>query len=176
VSTGDTSAHEDKPIVLEAIDFPTPVSSSRSSRRQSPTGKDGHWQPEARPGRPHIPCESRMRKRTDNSLGMGERHLEIIVDRMMREFGWKRMSASRRSRIGAIRSTASEDTRTRGSRADAVSIAGQPAGRADPGQGSSSSTTFRAAHTKESSPLSKRAWWKRLRAVFWPAMRWKTSG
>ncbi|MGA8368429.1 MAG: elongation factor G [Candidatus Acidiferrales bacterium] len=87
-TTGDTLCDEEKPIVLENIDFPTPVISiaiepkTKADQEKMGTalGKLAQEDPT-------------FRVHTDNDTGqtlisgMGELHLEIIVDRMMREFG-----------------------------------------------------------------------------------------
>jgi len=88
VSTGDTLCDEEKPIVLENIDFPTPVISvaiePKTKADQEKMGTAlGKLAQEDPTFRVHTDHE------TNQTLisGMGELHLEIIVDRMMREFG-----------------------------------------------------------------------------------------
>jgi elongation factor G len=88
VSTGDTLCSEDKPIVLESIEFPTPVISvaiePKTKADQEKMGAAlGKLAQEDPTFRVHSDAD------TGQTLisGMGELHLEIIVDRMMREFG-----------------------------------------------------------------------------------------
>jgi elongation factor G len=87
VSTGDTLCDENKPIVLEAIEFPAPVISvaiePKTKADQEKMGTAlGKLAQEDPTFRVHTEPD------TGQTLisGMGELHLEIIVDRMMREF------------------------------------------------------------------------------------------
>ena len=87
VTTGDTLCSEDKPIALESIEFPTPVISvaiePKTKADQEKMGTAlGKLAQEDPTFRVHTDTE------TGQTLisGMGELHLEIIVDRMMREF------------------------------------------------------------------------------------------
>jgi elongation factor G len=88
VTTGDTLCDEDKPIVLEAIDFPMPVISvaiepkTKADQEKMGTalGKLAQEDPTFRVHTDHDTGQVLIE-------GMGELHLEIIVDRMMREFG-----------------------------------------------------------------------------------------
>src|SRR5499426_54045 len=87
VSTGDTICDEKKPIVLESMDFPEPVISlaiepkTKADQEKLGTGL-GKLMAE----------DPTFRVRTDQQTGqtviagMGELHLEIIVDRLKREF------------------------------------------------------------------------------------------
>ena len=88
VTTGDTLCDEEKPIVLENIDFPAPVISvaiePKTKADQDKLGTAlGKLAQEDPTFRVHTDPD------TGQTLisGMGELHLEIIVDRMMREFG-----------------------------------------------------------------------------------------
>ena len=88
VTTGDTLCDEQKQIVLEAIDFPTPVISvavePKTKADQEKMGQAMQKLSQEDPTfRVHTDAE------TGQTLisGMGELHLEIIVDRMKREFG-----------------------------------------------------------------------------------------
>jgi elongation factor G len=86
-TTGDTLCDEDKPIVLESIDFPEPVISiaiePKSKADQEKLGLSLQKLATEDPS---------FRVRTDEETGqtiisgMGELHLEIIVDRLLREF------------------------------------------------------------------------------------------
>jgi elongation factor G len=87
VSTGDTLCDEQKPIVLESIEFPAPVISvaiePKTKADQEKMGTAlGKLAQEDPTFRVHTDPD------TGQTLieGMGELHLEIIVDRMMREF------------------------------------------------------------------------------------------
>src|SRR4051794_19105294 len=88
VSTGDTLCDEKKPIVLESMDFPEPVISlAIEPKTKSDQEKLGL-------GMQKLMAEDpTFRVRTDEQTGqvviagMGELHLEIIVDRLKREFG-----------------------------------------------------------------------------------------
>jgi elongation factor G len=87
VTTGDTLCDADKPIVLERMEFPEPVISVAVEPRSKPDqekmgvalGKLAQEDPS-------------FRVKTDEETGqtiisgMGELHLDIIVDRMRREF------------------------------------------------------------------------------------------
>ena len=85
--TGDTLCDENKPIVLEAIDFPDPVISiaiePKSKADQEKLGLSLQKLATEDPS---------FKVRTDEETGqtiisgMGELHLEIIVDRLLREF------------------------------------------------------------------------------------------
>ncbi len=88
VTTGDTLCDEDKPIVLESIEFPAPVISvaiePKTKADQDKLGNAlGKLAQEDPTFRVHTDPD------TGQTLisGMGELHLEIIVDRMLREFG-----------------------------------------------------------------------------------------
>ncbi len=85
--TGDTLCDEDKPIILEAMKFPTPVIDvavePKTKADQDKMGIALNKLAEEDPTfRVHTDAE------TGQTIisGMGELHLEIIVDRMMREF------------------------------------------------------------------------------------------
>src|SRR3954451_10305046 len=88
VSTGDTICDEKKPVVLESMDFPEPVISlaiePKSKGDQEKLGV----------GLSKLMGEDpTFRVKTDDQTGqvvisgMGELHLEIIVDRLKRELG-----------------------------------------------------------------------------------------
>jgi elongation factor G len=85
--TGDTLCLENKPVVLEAIEFPEPVVSVAIE----PKTKDG--QERLSLALAALANEDpTFRATTDEEMGqtiisgMGELHLEIIVDRLLREF------------------------------------------------------------------------------------------
>jgi elongation factor G len=87
VSTGDTICDEKKPIVLESMDFPEPVISLAIEPK---TKAD---QEKLGVGLGKLMAEDpTFRVKTDQATGevviagMGELHLEIIVDRLKREF------------------------------------------------------------------------------------------
>jgi elongation factor G len=88
VSTGDTICDEDDPIVLESIEFPAPV----IQLAIEPKTKADQDKLGAAIGK-LIQEDPTLRISTDPETGqtilsgMGELHLEIIVDRMRREFG-----------------------------------------------------------------------------------------
>ena len=86
-STGDTLCVEDKPIVLEAMTFPEPVISvaiePKTKADQDKMGASLAKLAEEDPTfRMHTDPESAQ----TIISGMGELHLEIIVDRLLREF------------------------------------------------------------------------------------------
>ena len=85
--TGDTLSDEERPIILEAMKFPTPVIDvavePKTKADQDKMGIALNKLAEEDPTfRVHTDAE------TGQTIisGMGELHLEIIVDRMMREF------------------------------------------------------------------------------------------
>ncbi len=88
VTTGDTLCDEKKPIVLEQMDFPEPVISlAIEPKTKADQEKLGQ-------GMSKLMAEDpTFRVHTDDQTGqvviagMGELHLEIIVDRLKREFG-----------------------------------------------------------------------------------------
>ena len=86
-TTGDTLCAEDKPIILERMEFPEPVISVAIE----PKTKADQEKMGVALGRLAAEDPS-FRVRTDEETGqtiisgMGELHLEIIVDRMKREF------------------------------------------------------------------------------------------
>ena len=87
VTTGDTLCSEEKPIVLEAIVFPTPVISVAIEPK---TNADQEKMATALAKLAQEDPTFRVHTDQDTGQtlisGMGELHLEIIVDRMMREF------------------------------------------------------------------------------------------
>ena len=96
-STGDTICDENHPVVLESIDFPAPVIQlaiePKTKQDQEKLGVAINKL---------VAEDPTLRVATDPETGqtilsgMGELHLEIIVERMKREFMSRRMSASRR--------------------------------------------------------------------------------
>ena len=86
-TTGDTLCEEDKAIILESIEFPEPVISiAIEPKTKAEQEKLGF-------GLQKLASEDpSFRVKTDEETGqtiisgMGELHLEIIVDRLMREF------------------------------------------------------------------------------------------
>ena len=86
-TTGDTLCDENKPIVLESIDFPDPVISiaiePKSKADQERLGLSLQKLATEDPS-----FNVRTDEETGQTIisGMGELHLEIIVDRLLREF------------------------------------------------------------------------------------------
>ena len=88
VTTGDTVCDENKPVILESIDFPDPVVrvavEPKTRQDQDKLGvalnKLAQEDPSFQVNTDHETGQTII-------AGMGELHLEIIVDRMKREFG-----------------------------------------------------------------------------------------
>jgi elongation factor G len=85
--TGDTLCDPANPIVLEAITFPEPVISV-SIEPKTRADQDKMGAALARLAEEDPTFRVRSNEETGQTLidGMGELHLEVIVDRMMREF------------------------------------------------------------------------------------------
>jgi elongation factor G len=88
VTTGDTICDEKAPIVLEAIEFPAPVV-QLAIEPKTKADQDKLGVALARLTQEDPTLKVHTDPETGQTLlaGMGELHLEIIVDRMQREFG-----------------------------------------------------------------------------------------
>ena len=85
--TGDTLCHPDAPIVLEAIEFPEPVISvSIEPKTTKDQDKMGIALKALGEEDPTFKVVSDQQTGQTVLYGMGELHLEILVDRMSREF------------------------------------------------------------------------------------------
>ncbi len=88
VSTGDTICDEKAPITLEAIDFPMPVIQlAVEPKTKADQEKMGMAINKLAQEDPTFRVATDPETGQTILSGMGELHLEIIVDRMMREFG-----------------------------------------------------------------------------------------
>jgi elongation factor G len=88
VSTGDTICDDDHPIVLESIDFPMPVIQlAVEPKTKADQEKMGMAIQKLAQEDPTFRVNTDPDTGQTILSGMGELHLEIIVDRMMREFG-----------------------------------------------------------------------------------------
>ncbi|MEW6101595.1 MAG: elongation factor G [Candidatus Omnitrophota bacterium] len=86
--TGDTLCEPKKPILLEAIQFPTPVVSlSIAPKARSDQDKLGKALSRLAEEDPTFAVVSDEETKETVLMGMGELHLEIIVDRLKVEFG-----------------------------------------------------------------------------------------
>ena len=88
VFTGETlSDAQTTPVVLESLEFPEPVISiAIEPKTEGRHGQAGRVAGAPRPGGPVLP--RLVDEETGQTMisGMGELHLEIIVDRLLREF------------------------------------------------------------------------------------------
>jgi elongation factor G len=88
ISTGDTICDEKDPVVLERIDFPTPVIQlAVEPKTKADQEKLGIAIQKLAQEDPTFRVATDPETGQTILSGMGELHLEIIVDRMMREFG-----------------------------------------------------------------------------------------
>jgi elongation factor G len=88
VSTGDTICDDESPVVLESIDFPIPVIQlAVEPKTKADQEKLGMAIQKLAQEDPTFRVNTDPETGQTILSGMGELHLEIIVDRMMREFG-----------------------------------------------------------------------------------------
>ena len=86
-STGDTLCAENKPIILESMEFPDPVIRV-AIEPKTKAGRDKMADALMRLGMEDPTFKTYTDESTGQTIiaGMGELHLEIIVDRLLREF------------------------------------------------------------------------------------------
>jgi elongation factor G len=88
VSTGDTICDDDAPVLLESIDFPAPVIQlAIEPKTKADQEKMGTAINKLVTEDPTLKVNTDAETGQTILAGMGELHLEIIVDRMKREFG-----------------------------------------------------------------------------------------
>src|SRR2546421_1598291 len=88
VTTGDTISDENKPIILEAMEFPAPVIRvAVEPKTRADQDKLGTALSRLAQEDPSFIVSTDHETGQTIIAGMGELHLEIIVDRMKREFG-----------------------------------------------------------------------------------------
>src|SRR5688572_16126588 len=88
VTTGDKICDDNKPIILEAIDFPAPVIRvAVEPKTRADQDKMGVALNRLAQEDPSFQVNTDHETGQTIIAGMGELHLEIIVDRMKREFG-----------------------------------------------------------------------------------------
>ena len=182
VTTGETLCDPAAIITLEKMVFPEPV----ISQAVEPKTKADQEKMGIALGRLAQEDPS-FRVKTDEESGqtiisgMGELHLEIIVDRMKREFGveanvGKPQVAYRETIREAVSATSKASScASRAARASTATSSSRSSRRSR-ARASSSSTRSRAASCRaSSSPRSRRASRTRCRTACSPAIRWSTS-
>jgi elongation factor G len=87
ITTGDTICDEDHPVLLESIEFPTPVIAvAVEPKTKGDQEKMGIALSKLAQEDPTFKVHTDPDSGQTIISGMGELHLEIIIDRMMREF------------------------------------------------------------------------------------------
>src|SRR4051794_10142705 len=87
INTGDTICDEKKPVVLESIDFPAPVIAvAVEPKTKADQEKMGVALSKLAQEDPTFKVHTDQDSGQTIIAGMGELHLEIIIDRMMREY------------------------------------------------------------------------------------------
>jgi elongation factor G len=87
VTTGDTLCLEEKPIILEAMDFPAPVISvAIEPKTKADQEKLSQAMQKLQQEDPTFKVHTDQDTGQTLISGMGELHLEILTDRMLREF------------------------------------------------------------------------------------------
>ena len=180
VTTGDTLCAPDTPIKLETIKFPEPVIKvAIEPKTKVDQEKMGVALGRLAEEDPTFQVRTNEETGQTEISGMGELHLEVLVDRMLREFkvdanvGRPQVSYRETVRGEAKRSRASSSARpaARASTASSTSTSSRRPARA-----STSSTRSRAARSRRSSsPPSRRASRRRSTRASRPATRWSTS-
>jgi elongation factor G len=88
VTTGDTISDPQKPVVLESINFPAPVIAlAVEPKTKGDQEKLGQGLAKLMQEDPTFKVETDKDTGQTKISGMGELHLEILVDRLKREFG-----------------------------------------------------------------------------------------
>ena len=88
VSTGDTICERRQPVILESMEFPSPVISlAIEPRTKADQEKLGRGLERLTSEDPTFRVQTDLETGQVVISGMGELHLEIIVDRLQREFG-----------------------------------------------------------------------------------------
>jgi elongation factor G len=86
-TTGDTLCDENKPCLLESMDFPEPVIHiAVEPKTKGDQEKMGTALGKLLAEDPSLRCRTDEETGQTILSGMGELHLEIIIDRMRREF------------------------------------------------------------------------------------------
>ena len=179
-TTGDTLCDPAKPILLESIEFPDPVIQiAIEPKTKADQEKLGESLQKLAKEDPSFRVS--VNKETAQTLiaGMGELHLEIIVDRLLREF---KVDANVGKPQVAYRETIRKASEAEGrfvrqtgghGQFGVVDLRIEPLERA----ADSSSMTgpraarFRASSSVQSRTASKRRW----KTGCWPAIRWWIS-
>ena len=87
ISTGDTICEPDSPVILESIEFPEPVISiAIEPKTKADQERLGESLQKLAQEDPSFRVESDAETGQTIIKGMGELHLEVIVDRLLREF------------------------------------------------------------------------------------------
>ena len=86
-TTGDTICDEQHPVILESMEFPEPVIDI-AIEPKTKAGQDKMGEALAKLAEEDPTFRAYTNKETGQTIiaGMGELHLEIIVDRLLREF------------------------------------------------------------------------------------------
>ena len=181
VSTGDTICDDEHPIVLESIDFPTPVIQlAVEPKTKADQEKLGMAIQKLAQEDPTFRVNTDPETGQTILSGMGELHLEIIVDRMMREFG---VGANVGKPQVAYRETIRKHGRSRRPARQADRRPRPVRPREDPRRAAAAGGGFefvneitggaRAEGVHQARP--RRASRKRSKAASWPATRCRTS-
>ena len=180
VVTGDTLAAPDKPIKLEAIEFDDPVISVAIE----PKTKSDQEKMSVALGRlaeedPTFQVRTNEETGQTEISGMGELHLEVLVDRMLREYkvdaNVGRPQVSYRETVQAARRRRSRAASSARPAARASTASSTSTSSRRPARASTSSTRSRAARSRPSSSRpSRRASKRRSRPACAPATRWST--
>ena len=86
IKTGDTLSDEKSPIILESMDFPDPVIGTVEPKTKADVDKLGMSLAKLAEEDPTFQVKTDEASGQTVISGMGELHLDIIVDRLRREF------------------------------------------------------------------------------------------
>ena len=178
-ATGDTICADKAPIVLESIDFPAPVIQlAIEPKTKADQEKLGVAINKLVNEDPTLKVSTDPETGQTILAGMGELHLEIIVDRMKREFNVEaNVGKPQVAYRETIRNTA--EVRVHAQEADRRPRSvreSEAAGRAASGQGVRvrQRDSRRLRFRRNSSRRWKRAWPNRSKAACWRAIRCRT--
>lgn len=178
-TTGDTLCDEKHPIVLENMVFPEPVIRV-AIEPKTKAGQEKMGIALSKLAEEDPTFKTYTDEETGQTIiaGMGELHLEIIVDRLLREFKVEANVARRRSPIKrpfARRSIRRRSMRVSPAARASTAMSRSPSNPTRAARASSSSTPPSAALSRRNSFLrSSRVFAARWKRAFWPASPWST--